>query len=184
MSRYQYKNNYWISDTNGHWFVYDNYGKSLENSFSTDTEAEEYIDSLELMDDESMEEVQESKSLSDYLRERVNRKLRESPSIYDERSQPNSFNLDQYLKKNGYTLGNIEFDDNGNFYDIDIEVLNKDSTHPPIFYDRMSSRFMTSLNLNSGNYSIDSLNRLQDTLNNLVSILDYLNKINLDKLEK
>lgn len=184
MSRYQYKNNYWISDTNGHWSVYNDYGEFLGNNFSTDTEAEEYIDSLELMDDESIEEVQESKSLSDYIRESINKKLRESSSIYNEIYQPNLFNLDQYLKKNGYTLGNIEFDDNGNLCDIDIEVLNKDSTHPPIFYDRMSSRFMTTLNLNSGNYSIDSLNRLQDTLNNLVSILDYLNKINLDKLEK
>lgn len=131
--------------------------------------------------DKIRETFSKKKVVNEETKKKVNSLKRFNPSKWDSDTQPNIYELDNFLRKSGYKLVDIiEHEDN--IPELIIEPLKKGYLHPEINHDVNEKDFYVNV-IKYGMLELSDLEGIIEGYETALGVLRHLKSVSLDTLE-
>lgn len=114
--------------------------------------------------------------------EAVSKNMKNSQNKWDPESQPNIYELANFLRKSGYRLIDVLIHKNNDTPELLIEPIKSDYLHPEISHDISEGYFYAKI-VEHGMLVASDLEEIIKGYNNALGVLDYLQSLDLSILE-
>ena len=129
-------------------------------------------------------QIEKAKRLLESQGYRVNKKLNEDRYYWSSKYEPNSYALDQFLRKSGYYLADIKYADTDDLdsSDLVLSIRPKEESYmtPQIIHKDGEFHIITK---SYGELIVSDLEMIVRGYENAIGVVHYLNSIPLEDLE-